>query len=457
MKQFDKEIRNKINSFDSPVSPDLWSKLESRRAIDELEKGISKKSPKIWTILIMALLVTSGGILWVNQNNLDASKNKAPIHENLQNQMDDKMIIHKDIADNSLSNQSETNHSKNIFNENTKPNSIKNTIPKTINSKKHFLHQKTTYSKKTNHQGFNNASSSHKNILYNKNLTLDFSGNQVGGIDKISLKNATNRVTSNAVKKNKIQNFSSVLPAWPHFNSTNKKLKLSKSSELACGIRPQNYPFTYYLDFGFSPDRTVKYFKLKDDQYNGYAQARENTEGFHFAYAMNVRLSMVHYTGITFKTGLSFQQTNDFFEYIDPNYTEETNEGVVTGPYEIAKYNRYKSFDIPLMVGYELDANSFTFSLNTGIHMNLFFDKSGYFLTPSESWSTFKNDNKVYKNWIGASWATNIGAYFHITNRTQLMMEPHFNYSLTSLTVKDYPIAQRNFTTGMRLGLRFRL
>ncbi len=455
MKRFDKEIKNKIDSFESPVASDLWSKIETRRAVNELEKGIMKKSSKVLTIILIATLLISGGIWSYYQ--IDLENVTSDEIKEIQNKIEEKAEIQSKVNPTASIEKLqeikiEENTKDNAFYENPKKQIISNNIAKNLNAENNSL----DISRKTYKNTAQNRNGSIGDI-YNK-LTLGFSSNHARTIENSSLQTVVQTATPIVVKDNiTFQNFSGILPTWPHFYNPSKKLKLNRS-EIVCGKAPKNYPFTYYVDFGFSPERTVKYLTVKDSYFEGYAEQRNATEGFHFAYALNTRLSMVHYTGLTFKIGFQFQQTNDFFEYIDLNYTEEAEDGeIITGPYQIAKYNRYKSFDIPLMVGYEIDINNFTFALNTGIHMNLFYDKSGYILTPDESWSTIQNDNVVYKNWIGTSWVANIGAYFHLNNRTQLMMEPHFKYSLSSMTVKDYPIEQRNFSTGMRLGLRFRM
>lgn len=454
MKRFDKEIKNKIDSFESPIAPDLWSKIETRRAVNELEKGIMKKSYKISALFLISALLLSGGVWSYYQNGLENVNTEH--FEQIQKESSDRpnhnqLLTKPTASTDDLQNSKSTKEiEESSFSGNPKQITKKDAT-NILNSSNSILANSGKAHKNTNQNRFDGIQDINHELAYN------FSDNQANSFEKSSLASVTEITTPIAVKDNTFLNFLDIEPSWPHFNTLGKKLKLNRS-DIVCGKTPKNYPFTYYVDFGFSPERTVKYLTVKDSYFEGYAEQRNATEGFHFAYALNARLSMVHYTGLTFKTGFQFQQTNDFFEYIDLNYTEETEDGeIITGPYEIAKYNRYKSFDIPLMIGYEIDINSFSFALNTGIHMNVFYDKSGYILTPDESWSTIQNDNVVYKNWIGTSWATNIGAYFHLNNRTQLMMEPHFKYSLSSITVKNYPIEQRNFSTGMRLGLRFRM
>lgn len=438
MNEFDKHIKDKISGHESPTSPDLWSKMEAKRAVNDLEKGIKKGSSKLWSFLFIALLLSSG-VVYSYYISLDSKKSSESVETKIVTPQTDLEIAKIDSSlkvDSQKSNLSSNDNSLEL---------------KDIDENSNLSNNKNNLKNNYTNPNYNNKKS--------KILIPDFSGKQASIQERLSDQKERNKFVSKTFADNKVnlESYSSILPSWPLFNKNSKISYASSRDDITCGDYPRNYPFTYYLDFGFAPQRTVKYFSVKDEKYKSYAQQREYTEGFHFGYSLSARLSVVHFSGITLKTGLQYHQTNDFFEYKDDNYTEVVDTGVVTGLLDIAQYNRYKSFDVPIMVGYELDVNSFTFALNTGIHANVGFTKNGYILSHDETVSQLQNDNTIYKNWVGLSWAANVGAYFHLNNRMQLMMEPHFRYSLMSLTTKNYPLEQRNFSTGMRLGLRVRM
>ena len=85
---------------------------------------------------------------------------------------------------------------------------------------------------------------------------------------------------------------------------------------------------------------------------------------------------------------------NEKFSYIDPETDQvkevitittvdgmevrDTNTIVIPGTRDVVSTNKYRSFDIPLLLSYEWDVRERTYmTVNGGIYLNLLFKESG--------------------------------------------------------------------------------
>lgn len=254
---------------------------------------------------------------------------------------------------------------------------------------------------------------------------------------------------------------------------------LSRTPGLALNKQEPGIPCTKFeekriwrstVDFMVSPDLVRREIEAGSPQYRSYAEARNTTEEFRYGVSASVRYSTVAPSGLALRSGLNWSQINERFIYQNDQEerititTEYGPTGQVIGTDTIIDYystrrvanNRYTAIDIPLIIGYEFQTKSpLDFSLNGGTFVNLLFTQEGEFLSPATFEPVpFSSDHPAYRNRLGLAFFGSIGITYRISPRIDLLVEPHIKWRPQSVTVPDYVIDQRFFTSGIFIGFR---
>lgn len=232
----------------------------------------------------------------------------------------------------------------------------------------------------------------------------------------------------------------------------------------------------FYVDILASPDLTFRQLDAKNPVYNDYAESREATESLEYTFSTGLRLSAVSGFGLALRTGINYSQISEKFEYFNgsevntdirdiygPNGEFLRTDTIVTvGRRYKTTYNKYRTLDVPILLGYELDYKKFTFSLNGGAYVNLIFKQKGDFLSPQDLQPVnFSSNNPnafpAFKNRLGLGWYGSISVQYQLKPNLQLLLEPHFKMYPKSVTQAQYIVDQRYVSTGLFVGIRHRL
>jgi hypothetical protein len=135
---------------------------------------------------------------------------------------------------------------------------------------------------------------------------------------------------------------------------------------------------------------------------------------------------------------------------------------ITDGIFRKTRYNRYRSIDIPIQIGYHKPLkNGWTLGFNGGANVNItawqkadIFDKNLQKQTVS---SEINDPNPVFRTQLGVSLIGSIAVYRQLTNRLELMIEPSVRYGLQPITRSDYALKQYYSTVGLIVGLRMQL
>ncbi|MFK5857458.1 MAG: hypothetical protein QM503_15115 [Bacteroidota bacterium] len=115
--------------------------------------------------------------------------------------------------------------------------------------------------------------------------------------------------------------------------------------------------------------------------------------------------------------------------------------------------NQLKYFEIPLLVGYQVNANLFSIEINTGI-------SAGFLLYSNVKVPHFTNTDEIVSasemNNIMFNFMANASVYYHISSSTSIFISPYYKKNLQSIFSNDYPINQQFSTYGLNLGIRLR-
>jgi hypothetical protein len=180
-------------------------------------------------------------------------------------------------------------------------------------------------------------------------------------------------------------------------------------------------------------------------------------------------------SGVAVRAGLNYLQNNEIFDYKKPGQVrivtvtetvKQPNGTTLTttrtekhhGTYQLKKYNRYRSIDLPIQLGYEFGRMPWSYSVNGGINFNLTSWRKAEILNPSLApWDASPKDANVFKSNVGASLYASFAAYYDWKDYTQLFVEPYIRHFLSPITTSDYLLEQRYTDVGLKFGIRWRL
>ncbi len=231
----------------------------------------------------------------------------------------------------------------------------------------------------------------------------------------------------------------------------------------------------FYGDAYFSPDFAFRTLKPKGVDYFEYSQTREETESPGFSFSTGMRFSVVSNYGWAVRSGLVYSQINEKFDYQNESeqritiVTQYDEMGNAIGQDTLIEfgarfkttYNHYKMIDIPVIIGYEVNLKEkLTLSFNSGVYLNILSRQKGDFLSPNYQLVSFSSEEEnpypAFKNRLNLSVYGSVGVMYGLTDRWQLMLEPHIRYYVDPLTNNNYMVEQSYFSTGLITGLRYK-
>jgi hypothetical protein len=253
--------------------------------------------------------------------------------------------------------------------------------------------------------------------------------------------------------------------------------RMTFGPDLSCPNFSLRKPNRWYVDIWGSPDYVFRkiYSNPNKGESTNYANARDSVEKSWYGFSAGVRGSLVLESGVAIRAGVNYLQNNEVFDYKKPGevrtvtITEsikqtdgttrtETRTEKHYGTYELKKYNRYRSVDLPIQLGYEFGGMPWSFSVNGGINFNLTSWRKAEILdTTLQPFDASPKDANVFKSNIGTSLYASFAAYYDWKDYTQLFVEPYIRHFVSPITTNDYVLEQRYTDVGLKLGVRWRL
>ena len=221
-----------------------------------------------------------------------------------------------------------------------------------------------------------------------------------------------------------------------------------------------------YFEFYAGPDYAI--LSLQDTGNSSYLQKRKESTKFKSAFSAGVRYTKVFNNSMSVRGGVNYSQINEKFSFNQGNVVQVTyiinNNGDTIGSYTTtgARYkttiNRYRSIDIPIMVGYELGNGKLHANINAGPVINIYSWQKGDVLDASGnpvSITTGKNKSPYqFKTNAGIGFIGAVSVYYKLNDRLHIMAEPYFRYNLSSMNKESITLKQKYQTAGLRLGIR---
>ncbi|MDX1940592.1 MAG: hypothetical protein SFU99_08570 [Saprospiraceae bacterium] len=230
----------------------------------------------------------------------------------------------------------------------------------------------------------------------------------------------------------------------------------------------------FYFDILAAPGFAVRSLNPKEGDYARYANTREQTELPRYTYSAALRLSMVTKPGVAVRTGVNYSEINERFKHTIENEVRTiitniygqngeiigTDTTIETSSRQVVANNRYRTLDIPILLGYEVSAKNMTLTVNGGAYINVMFNPNGEFISPEDNRPiSFSNDNNAeaypaFRENLGIGWYGSLGVQYRISPRLHLLVEPHVKAYPRSFTREDFMIDQKYLTAGVFIGIR---
>ena len=222
-----------------------------------------------------------------------------------------------------------------------------------------------------------------------------------------------------------------------------------------------------YFELYGGPDYAFR--SIKDTANSVYLQKRKESSRFTSAFSAGIRYTKVFNNGMSFRAGINYSQINEKFKFSEGNiiqvvYIIDSN-GDTTGSYTTTgtryktTHNKFRTIDVPLLIGYELGNGRFHANFNAGVIVNVYSWQKGDVLDSSYkpvSITTDKSPSSAYqfKTNMGIGFIGSVSVYYKISSRLHILAEPYFRYNFSPASKSDLTIKQKYNTAGLRLGLR---
>jgi hypothetical protein len=222
----------------------------------------------------------------------------------------------------------------------------------------------------------------------------------------------------------------------------------------------------YYVKAYISPDYAIK--KYSDTGNSFLVSKRKESLRIQSAFSAGLRYTRVFANGMSVRTGFNFSQINEKFSYAQDNVVQivyiiniagdTTDSYYVRGTRYKNSYNRYRTIDVPLVVGYEMGNGRFHANINAGAVINLYSWQKGETLDNNGApvtITTGKPDNPYqYKTNVGIGFTGAASLYYKFSDRFHFLAEPYFRYNFSPMNKEALSIQEKFTTIGLRLGVR---
>jgi len=224
-----------------------------------------------------------------------------------------------------------------------------------------------------------------------------------------------------------------------------------------------------YLEIYGGPDYVFR--TLSDTGSSVYLQKRKESSKFKSAFSAGIRYTKVFNNSMSVRGGVNYSQINEKFTYNQGNLVQVTYiidaNGDTTGTYITTgtRYkttiNKYRSIDVPVVVGYEVGNGKLHANINAGIVINLYSWQKGEVLdnnlNPVNITTGKSSSPYQFKTNAGIGFTGGISVFYKLNDRIHVMAEPYFRYNLTPLNKENITLKQKYHTAGLRLGIRLDL
>jgi len=221
-----------------------------------------------------------------------------------------------------------------------------------------------------------------------------------------------------------------------------------------------------YIELYGGPD--IAFRNLSDTGNSAYLQKRKESTKFSSAFSAGLRYTKVFNNGMSVRTGINYSQINEKFTFVQGNLVQityiidangdTTGSYITTGTRYKTTINKFRTIDVPLLIGYEMGNGKFHANINAGVIVNAYSWQKGDVLDTAYrpvSITTGKTSSPYqFKTNIGMGFMAGVSVYYKLNEKLHVLAEPYFRYSLTPMSKENLTLKQKYNTAGIRVGLR---
>ena len=213
-------------------------------------------------------------------------------------------------------------------------------------------------------------------------------------------------------------------------SSKKKQTPLEKSSKKEGKLLPQKKK--WFLDVYVSPDIPFNEITSGNPNFVDFMKRSFKTQ---ISYTVGVRVSRSFAKHFSVKTGFQYSQINAKFGD------------------SIPIVDRYRSIDIPFLVGYDMVNVDFKTTINAGVIFNLYSWYKGRIIDSNGVADI--NAANIYKHHTGISLYIGWSFVKQMNSKIQLFAEPYFRYRLSYMTKPQAPYNQKIHVAGVLFGVKY--
>lgn len=483
--QFDQFIQQKLFDYTAPVSPEIWNKIKPEEDEDKKVFFLLPRAGMVAASILLLILAGSVSAYLYYQKiaieNTTVNQSNNPNSQKNNNQKSNTSVIPKNDDDAASKETIEIKTADAL----KEPliESIQSSKNKTAFSKRDLANlnpEKNISIKNTKPFNTNNAFSlndfGNNSKLPATNTNQSNKGIEQGEIEPVLTNEfiAYNKMDASLIgfSKNKL-NFNSTEKQITAFNHANN----IKNVVICPSDRKMRNP-DWDLEIYASPDYAFKTVSSTTAS-NAYMDKKASSEKAQVGFTAGFRIIKPINDHFSLKTGLQYSQINEHFSYRSENEIKTTtvvtvrtitlangNAVTVTDTSVVQQIgfknntvkNRYRSFDIPALVSYQLGNDDLRIGINAGVIFNVSSWYQGVVLdTTLNAKPLTKETNTSYKNNIGMGIYTGISITKRLNYNTSIFAEPFLRYNLSDMTTPQSSFNQRFSVGGLSIGLRMNL
>ncbi|MBL7829728.1 MAG: hypothetical protein JNK41_01770 [Saprospiraceae bacterium] len=450
-KEFDKQIKGKLNEFESKYSSNIWDNIEQVLEEDKKTRALPYFGSKNFLLLASVLVIfTAVGYNLYNSysTNLPSPNNKLKITN--PNNL---------LSENKINYENQTELTASVASKAIELPQKVNNIPTTKPGKSN-----TSTNRFVSTIAENNS---------NESLIPGFG-------DSKSLLNESADYKSNSLNESFIIAPQKIMSVVSGSTTVNLKSFFIPDPKGRCPKFYTNVP-GYFVELFLSPDFHSSFLSLDDKEMIGYLNSKKQSETALPGYSVSFKVGMEFRNGLLLKSGLTYSDIRYKLDYskndveilkykVVPSdtihgngsvaYVFDTIAYVEKGVRTVRNYNSLKSIEVPFWLGYQKDFTRWTLGFNAGLSLQILSMKSGKVLSPSlpqepvEFSDSINGHYSLYKRTFGLGLLASTQFGYKITSNYQFMVEPYLKYYPSSVTSNDYPLRQTMLVYGVNLGLR---
>lgn len=116
--------------------------------------------------------------------------------------------------------------------------------------------------------------------------------------------------------------------------------------------------------------------------------------------------------------------------------------------------NKYRYFEIPLMVGYQVKDNRFTYSLKAGIITGILQAVKGYNVSSDNKFTSLDLANNPFGKYHFSA-ILSLGVSYNFNGHWSVFGEPYIRRSINSVFEKNYLLAKKFSSGGLKVGINY--